>query len=121
MNPRALILMLLPLLILAACESSETTQPVTITTSEATGQPAARDHDNYASLLIEAEELQQAAADAGAEWLQTGSLISEARHQAEQENWGEAIDALSKAKRQSELALAQAEHESDAWKSRVLQ
>ena len=77
--------------------------------------------ESFAVVLVTAESAQKAADAAGAEWLETRALIDQARHDAEQENWGTAIELALKAKQQGELAVMQAERESIAWQSRVVQ
>jgi len=67
-----------------------------------------------------AENLRQAAASAGAEWLKTESLLISAREEAASGNWNLAVQSTAKACQQAELALQQAQYESEAWKSRVI-
>ena len=67
-----------------------------------------------------AENLRQAAASAGAEWLKTESLLARAREEAASGNWNPALQLTAKACQQAELALQQAQYESEAWKSRVI-
>jgi len=67
-----------------------------------------------------AEQLRQAAASAGAEWLKTESLLIRAREEATSSNWNQALQLTAKACQQAELALQQAQYESEAWKSRVI-
>lgn len=76
--------------------------------------------ETVASALAQAEAARQLAADARAEWLQTGSLIEQARTAAESENWQEALALANQARMQSELAVEQAERESVAWRERVV-
>jgi len=76
--------------------------------------------ESFATILTAAQSAQKAAAAAGAEWLQTGALIDQAGHEAEQENWDMAIELAMKAKQQGELAVIQAERESIAWRNRVV-
>ena len=68
-----------------------------------------------------AERLRQAAAGAGAEWLKTESLLIQAQEEAGIGDWSLALQLTAKACQQAELALQQAHHESEAWKSRVIQ
>jgi hypothetical protein len=70
--------------------------------------------------LTEAERLRVEAAAAGAEWLQTGSLLEQARVQATAGNMDAALALVDKAQFQAEAALRQAEHESTAWQNRVI-
>lgn len=67
-----------------------------------------------------AENLRQAAAGAGAEWLKTESLLIRAREEAASGNWNPALQLTAKACQQAELALQQAQYESEAWKIRVI-
>ena len=70
--------------------------------------------------LSAAEHLRKAAASAGAEWLKTESLLIRAREEAASGNWNPALQLTAKACQQAELALQQAQYESEAWKSRVI-
>ena len=67
-----------------------------------------------------AEASRHEAEEAGAEWLKTGSLIEEAKQAAENEDWQQALALSRQARQQAELALAQAERESVAWRARVI-
>ena len=67
-----------------------------------------------------AEHLRQTAASKGAEWLETENLLIRSREEAGDGNWNVAFQLLQKACVQAELALQQAEYESKAWKSRVV-
>ena len=69
---------------------------------------------------LRAENLRRRASEAGAEWLETEALLSAAREKATSGNWNPALQLVHKACRQSELALQQAEYESQAWKRRVV-
>ncbi|MEJ2171561.1 MAG: hypothetical protein P8X59_02165 [Woeseiaceae bacterium] len=70
---------------------------------------------------IAAAERQRAeAAAAGAEWLQTGKLLEQARQEAEQDNVDAALELVDKAKFQAEMALQQALREEEAWVRRVV-
>jgi hypothetical protein len=82
-------------------------------------QPA--DAETVAHEIMLAEAARQLAADAGAEWLETGALIEQARQEAEKENWPQAMVMANRARRQGELAVEQAERESAAWRERVIQ
>lgn len=70
--------------------------------------------------LAEAEQLRLEAAAAGAEWLQTGSLLEQARDQAAAGDMDAALALVDKAHFQAEAALLQAEYESTAWQNRVI-
>jgi len=67
-----------------------------------------------------AENPRQAAASVGAEWLKTETLLIRAREAAASGNWNPALQLTAKACQQAELALQQAQYESEAWKSRVI-
>ena len=67
-----------------------------------------------------AERLRQSAASAGAEWLKTESLLIQAQEAAASGNWNPALQLTAKACQQAELALQQAQYESEAWKARVI-
>lgn len=67
-----------------------------------------------------AECLRQAAAAKGAEWLETESLLLRSIEEADGGRWENALTLVQKAHFQAEQALSQAEHETEAWKRRVL-
>jgi hypothetical protein len=77
--------------------------------------------ETVANEIALAEASRQRAAEAGAEWLETGSLIEQAKHAAENRDWQQALALALKAKKQGELAVAQAQRESIAWRERVIQ
>ena len=68
-----------------------------------------------------AERLQAEASAAGAEWLETGKLLSQASEAAAGGDTDAAYLLLDKARFQAEMAIKQAEHEAGAWASRVVQ
>jgi hypothetical protein len=70
--------------------------------------------------LAEAEQLRLEAAAAGAEWLQTGNLLEQAREEAAAGDLDAALALVDKARFQAEAALRQAEYESTAWQDRVI-
>jgi hypothetical protein len=90
--------------------------------------PAAYDFDanpgkaseHFEQLFTRAEQLRQAAAHDGAEWLATEALLSRSREVAATGNWSEANHLAQKACQQADLALQQAELEAQAWKDRVV-
>ena len=102
---------------LTACSGNE---PPGQTTADTAPAPET-DSEFFAAQLAAAQSAQKAAASAGAEWLETGKLIDQAKRNAEQERWDTAIKLAMKAKQQGELAVAQAKRESDAWQRRVVQ
>ena len=67
-----------------------------------------------------AEHFRQAAAAAGAEWLETEGLLVSSQEKAANGDWSTAFQLVQKACLQAELALQQAEYESEAWKRRVV-
>jgi len=71
-------------------------------------------------VIREAEAARRRAAEADAEWLNTANLIQQARQEADQGNWPQAAALAAQALQQGELAVAQAERESEAWQSRVV-
>jgi hypothetical protein len=84
----------------------------------ATGAPGSA--QTVAHELDLAEASRKDAEEAGAEWLQTSSLIEKAKQAAENGDWQEALALSRQARQQAELALAQAERESVAWRARVV-
>jgi len=77
--------------------------------------------DDIDARLAEAEDLLQQAAEAGYEWLETAALLEQARTEMANGNLDSALALIEKAQFQAEAALIQAEHEAEAWRSRVLQ
>ena len=75
---------------------------------------------NYKQSHARAERFRLAAARAGAEWLKTEELLQRSAEEAAQGNWDRADRLIQKAQFQAETALLQAEHESQAWKHRVV-
>jgi hypothetical protein len=84
--------------------------------------PAAADPapQEVEALIAQADSVRLAAAEAGAEWLKTESLIEEARQLAAEGDWQAASARALKALRQGQLALEQAEREAGAWRERVI-
>jgi curli biogenesis system outer membrane secretion channel CsgG len=68
----------------------------------------------------EAEQLRMDAAATGAEWLGTGKLLEAAVDAKEQGDSDTALELVEEAKFQAEAAIRQAEHESGAWRERVV-
>lgn len=85
-------------------------------------EPAERpvDPDAVTALIRQAEAARRTAAGLGAEWLETGEIIEQARRAADQGNWGQAATLAEQALSQGELAVAQAEREAEAWRARVV-
>jgi len=77
--------------------------------------------ETVADEIALAEASRQHAAEAGAEWVDTASLIKRAIQAADVEDWQLALALASRAKKQGELALEQAARESIAWRERVIQ
>jgi hypothetical protein len=74
----------------------------------------------YDRKLQEAEQLRIVAADAGAEWLQTESLLQQARQAKSDGDEESALEYIEKARFQAEAAIKQAERESEIWQHRVI-
>ena len=68
----------------------------------------------------EAEQLRLDAAAVGAEWLGTENLLRAAIDANEQGDADEALELVEEARFQAEAAIRQAEHESGAWRERVV-
>ncbi len=119
MNPgwMRITIVLLLATTLSACNRNESTEH---TVGHSTPTPGASS-ESFAAVLDTALSAQKAAAAVGAEWLETGKLIEQAKLDAELENWDRAIDLAKKAKQQGDLAVIQAERESIAWHKRVIQ
>ncbi|MDX2413487.1 MAG: hypothetical protein QNK16_13385 [Woeseiaceae bacterium] len=71
--------------------------------------------------IAEAERMRVMAEDVGAEWLQTGELIEQAKTEAAGGDTERANALLELAQFQAETAIKQAQHEAGAWLSRVVQ
>jgi len=78
------------------------------------------DPDSVAELIDRAEASQHKAAELRAEWLATAGLIKQARQEAALGHFDAAADLAELARLQGDLAAAQAERESDAWRARVI-
>ena len=76
--------------------------------------------DEAASTIEQAEAARREAAERGAEWLTTQSLIEQARREVELGDWQRAADLAEQALQQGKLAIEQAERESRAWRDRVV-
>lgn len=73
-----------------------------------------------ASMIEQAEAARREAAERGAEWLATRSLIDQAREAVAMGDWQQAADLAGQALQQGNLAVEQAERESGAWQDRVV-
>lgn len=76
--------------------------------------------DDFEARLAAAEQLRARAAEAGAEWLETGSLLDEARRAAADGDMQKATALVEQARFEAEAALSQAAKEAEAWKRRVV-
>jgi hypothetical protein len=74
-----------------------------------------------ADLIEAAEAARSRAAELSAEWLETRALIEESRRLAASGELQQAAERADRARQQGELAAAQAERESTAWRRRVIQ
>ena len=88
--------------------------------AEPTGAPPDLSPRAVSEVIREAEAARRRAAEAGTEWLETENLIQRARREADQGNWPQAAALAEQALQQGELAVAQAERESETWRSRVV-
>jgi hypothetical protein len=70
--------------------------------------------------LAEAERLRAEAAAAGFEWLETRSLLEQARYAADNGDLDEGSALVEKARFQAVMAIEQAEREAEAWRGRVV-
>jgi hypothetical protein len=76
--------------------------------------------EDFEARLQAAEQLREKAAEAGAEWLETGKLLDAARKAAAESDMQTAMALVEQAHFQAETAISQAEHEAEAWKRRVI-
>lgn len=81
---------------------------------------ASADAPEFEQRWQEAEALRAEAAEAGAEWLRTGTLLDEARDAAAEGDYDTALELVEKARFEAETALQQAEREAETWQHRVL-
>jgi len=86
----------------------------------AMAQDAAATAASADGAIRQAETARRAAAEAGAEWLETGKLIETARQAADDGDFEQAAALAEKARQQGELAVAQAQREAAAWQQRVV-
>ena len=77
--------------------------------------------ETVADEIALAEASRRRAAEAGAEWVDTASLIQQAMQAADVEDWQLALALAYRAKEQGELAVEQAARESIAWRERVIE
>ena len=98
---------------LSAMEQAQAIAPSSQAEAPA-GEQSARER------IDQAEAARRKAAEHGAEWLKTRSLIEQARREADQGNWQQAEALAEQALQQGILAVAQAERESEAWRDRVV-
>lgn len=74
----------------------------------------------YDRKLDEAEQLRIVAAEAGAEWLRTESLLQQARQAKSAGDEEAALEYIEKARFQAEAAIEQAQREAEIWQHRVI-
>jgi hypothetical protein len=89
---------------------------------ELAGSSAANDAQiaSFEAVYAAAEEALAAAEDRRNVWSKTEELLSDAKSAFISGDLDSAIDLATEAKLQAELALAQADSEEGAWRSRVL-
>lgn len=76
--------------------------------------------ESVAKSIGRAEAVRYQAAELRVEWLETGSLIEQARKEAGLGHYEKAMALADKARQQGELAVEQYERESEAWQQRVV-
>ena len=103
---RAVCVLLAAMLLGAAAAAQSADAPLTASSVE--------------SLIEHAVQTRVQAADMGAEWLETRTLVERAREQLEQGNLEQAASLADRARKQGELAIEQATREANAWKQRVI-
>jgi len=89
---------------------------------EATSGSAASDAQvsSFEDIYTAAEEALAAAEDRRNAWSMTEGMLSDAKIAFDNGQVAEAVELATEAKLQAELALAQAESEKSAWRTRVL-
>jgi hypothetical protein len=107
---RFMVLAIAMLIILPGCSTAEDTS----------ASDASRCAANFAAEFAAAEQLRVAAANAGAEWIETAGLLNSAKHDAEAGSMDTACALLDQAVFQARTALAQAQREADTWRNRVV-
>ena len=90
-----------------------------VTAAEPGSQPPLSP-ESLAGLIGQADAARHKAAKLGAEWLDTRSLIEQARLAAGQGELQRARELAELARQQGELAAAQAVREAEAWQRRVI-
>lgn len=75
---------------------------------------------DFEKQYADAEQWRQDAAASGYEWLETEGLLKEASEQEALGNTDAALELIGKARLQAEMAVRQAEHEAQAWRTRVV-
>jgi hypothetical protein len=76
--------------------------------------------ESFEQLYTEAECFSNAAARAGAQWLQTEQLLKSSFEAAQDGHWDDAFQSVGKARFEAETALQQADYEAHAWQRRVI-
>lgn len=84
------------------------------------GTALAADQAAYEAACKAAESAQKAAAEARYEWNTIGPLMKKAGVAAEAGDYDRAVKLCDEARKHGEAALAQSEHESEAWKLSVV-
>ncbi len=115
MTPRVLRLLAIGLLLGLLSPGALAQDP-----AAASAVGAAVSAEAVTELIGRAEAAQRSATELRAEWLETGGLIEQAREEANLGNLVQAAELAELARRQSELAVAQAEREAEAWQRRVV-
>ncbi len=83
-------------------------------------EPGASDAGAYEVAYSAAEAAIKEADDKGHAWTTTAALLAASRQAADNGDFDQAIELANEAKRHGELASAQADFESEAWRERVV-
>ena len=86
----------------------------------ASGTALAAGKNDAEAAIAAAEAARKAAADLHYEWNTTAPLIEEAKAAMTAGDFDKAVTLAEKAKFQGDAAVAQARHESEAWKGAVV-
>jgi hypothetical protein len=83
-------------------------------------KPGGSDSGAYEDAYSAAEAAIKKAHDKGHAWTTTEALLAASRQAADNGDFDQAIELANEAKRHGQLASAQADFESEAWRERVI-
>ena len=91
-----------------------TTLTIALMTSACATMGSGSAQDQYAATLAQAESAYSEASKSGAAWRDTGELIESAKKEAKQDNFDKALELITSALNESQLARQQGDGEKNA-------